>query len=353
MKFREFLTSFNRLVESCPSEALGAEARYVFLSDLHLGDGGRRDDLAHNRDLVQRALRDWYLERGYILILNGDIEDLSKFRLRDIRVAWCGLYALLDEFAAAGRLRKIVGNHDLGLLREKDYPYELIHGLSLTHAGKRIFAFHGHQASRFFVEYDYLSDFIVRYLAKPLRIRNSSISDDSKHRFKAERRIYRAARRLGIITISGHTHRPLFESLSKYDSLRWSIEELLKEYSTADAERRVDIVTLVGIYSEELERLGKKELRHGLSRGLYEEKSLLIPCLFNSGCATGKNGMTAIEIANGSIELVHWSAGPAVRDYIEREAISRDSVAGAGIARYVLRRDQLDQVFVRIELLAQ
>jgi len=353
MKFQEFLSSFTVLVESCPSEPLGAEARYVFLSDLHMGDGGRRDDLVHNRVLVQAALRDWYLDRGYVLVLNGDIEDLSKFRLRDIRIAWCGLYALFDEFGSRGKLRKIIGNHDLALLRERDYPYDLLHGLSLVRGAKRIFAFHGHQASRFFVRYDYLSDFIVRYLAKPLRIRNSSVSDDSRHRFKAERRIYRASRRLGIVTVSGHTHRPLFESLSKYDSLRWSIEDLLREYPLADHERKTDIAQLVEIYGAELERLGKKELRYGLTRGLYEEKSLLIPCLFNSGCATGKHGLTAIEISNGSIELVHWSAGAASREYIGRESLAKDTMPGSGIDRYVLRRDGLDQVFARIELLAR
>jgi hypothetical protein len=77
-----------------------------------------------------------------------------------------------------------------------------------------------------------------------------------------ERRIYKASKRLGLVSIAGHTHRPLFESLSKYDSLRYSMESLIRDYPRADK----------------------------------EERDFVIPCLFNTGCATGGSGLTAIEI---------------------------------------------------------
>jgi predicted phosphodiesterase len=350
MKFKDFLVSFSRLVTACPVEELTENDRYVFLSDLHLGDGGKRDDMEHNRSLVEAALERWYLPRGYTLVLNGDIEDLNKFPLAAIRAAWPKLYELFDAFAARGRLRKIVGNHDLSLLQEKEYPYPLLHGLSLEKDGRRVFICHGHQASRFFVKYDYLSEFIVRYLAKPLRIKNSSISGDSRRRFAAERRIYRAARTLGLVVLAGHTHRPLFESLSKYDSLRWSIEELLREYAIADAPQRRRLAELVGIYRGELERLSRKELKRDRSRSLYGEGPLLVPCLFNSGCATGKHGFTVLEIDRLTISLQHWASGGSARPYIEEEALFVDTIEGA-CARYTLKSDNLDQVFARIELL--
>ncbi len=350
MSKKEFLASFSRLMGACPAEALDEGGRYVFLSDLHLGDGGKGDDLAHNGRLVEAALEQWYLPRGYTLVLNGDVEDLNKFSLPAIRAAWARLYGIFDAFAAAGRLRKIIGNHDLALLQEKDYPYPLLHGLTLERNGKRIFVCHGHQASRFFVKYDYLSEFIVRYLAKPLRVKNSSISGDSRHRFKNERRIYRAARALGVMVVAGHTHRPLFESLSKYDSLRWAIEELLREYAISDVAQRPRIAELIGIYREELERLSRKELRKDLSRSLYGDGPLLVPCLFNSGCATGKHGITALEIDRLTISLQHWTDDAAARPYIAREALYVDRL-DEGTARYTLKADHLDQVFARIELL--
>jgi hypothetical protein len=246
-------------------------------------------------------------------------------------------------------------------LREKDYPYPLYHGLGLERGGRALFCFHGHQASKFFAKHNYLSGFVVRYLAKPLKVKNSNVSGDSRKKFKAERRIYRASKTLGIVSICGHTHRPLFESLSKYDSLRWSIEELLQRYMTSSGEERLKIVELVDLYRRECERLGKDDLRWDLSKGLYEENSLLIPCVFNSGCATGKNGITALEIegsavddsSRGKIGLVHWARGGRSRPYISQEALLRDRLDGVDATRYLLRQSDLDQVFARIELLAR
>ena len=360
MSFEEFFSSFSEFLESSPVLHLDGDSRIVFLSDLHMGDGGRSDDLEHNRDLAMTALERWYLERGYTLILGGDVEDLQKFKLGKIERAWGGLYGLFDAFAERGALYKLVGNHDLALIRESDYPYPLSHGLRLERGGRTIFCFHGHQASKLFVNYRYLGDFVVRYLAKPLKIKNASISGDSRQTFKAERRIYRASKKLGIVSICGHTHRPLFESLSKYDSLRWSIEELLCEYPAASPERKEKIAQLVGLYRAECERLGKAELRWDLSKSLYEEKALLIPCVFNSGCATGRKGITAIEIESspsaptgGRISLVHWANEGQARPYLVEEALLEDRIEGTGASRYLLRQAELDQVFARIDLLGR
>jgi UDP-2,3-diacylglucosamine pyrophosphatase LpxH len=353
VNFDDFLGSFREFLESSPALELDDGSRYVFISDLHMGDGGESDDLRNNRELATTSLARWYLDQGYTLILGGDIEDLQKFKLKRIRDAWPELYEAFDAFASRGKLWKLVGNHDLALLREKEQPYELHHGLALRRKGRTIFCFHGHQASRLFASYMYISDFVVRYLAKPLKIKNQSVSGDSRQRFKAERRIYRASKRLGLVSICGHTHRPLFESLSKYDSLRWSIEELLREYPASVGERRERIARLVELYRSECERLGRKELRWGLSKSLYEEKSLLIPCVFNSGCATGKHGMSAIELGGGSISLVHWAREGATRPYLLEEALLKDSFEGTPFSRFTLKQADLDYVFARIDLLGK
>ena len=361
MSSEDFVSSLSELVASSPKASLDGSARYVFLSDLHMGNGGGRDDLEPNRSLALAALSRWYLERGYVLILGGDVEDLQKFSLPAIRRAWGELYEIFDAFSQRGALWKLVGNHDLSLLREKGYPYPLYHGLGLERGGRSLFCFHGHQASKFFAKHNYLSGFVIRYLAKPLKVKNSNVSGDSRKKFKAERRIYRASKELGIVSICGHTHRPLFESLSKYDSLRWSIEELLRRYTTSSGDERLMIAELVDLYRRECERLGKDDLRWDLSKGLYEEHSLLIPCVFNSGCATGKNGITALEIegsatddsSRGKIGLVHWARGGRSRPYISQEALLRDRLDGVDATRYLLRQSDLDQVFARIELLAR
>lgn len=337
-------------MENSPEQTLDPNERYVIFSDLHMGNGGSQDDLVPNRSLVEGALRNFYLPNRYHLILNGDVEDLNKFKLSEVTVAWSVLYGIFNSFAQMGRFWKIVGNHDLYLLRQKEYPYPLYHGLSLQKDNQKLFIFHGHQASGFFNEFDYISEFLVRFLAKPLRIRNSSVSKNSKRRFSTERYIYKAARKMGIVAITGHTHRPLFESLTKYDSLRWSIEELLREYAIADSTERLRIIEMVDVYRTELERIAKKRKRRLVSKSLYDEGPLLVPCLFNSGCATGKHGITAIEIDRGNISLVHWATEGAARPYIEKEAQLKDSVDG-GLFRYTLHSEYLDQVFIRLSLL--
>lgn len=353
MKFSDFLGGFREFLDSSPVLPIADGSRYVFLSDLHMGDGGDSDDLQPNRELATTVLARWYLERGYTLILGGDIEDLQKFKAGAIRKAWSDLYSIFDAFAERGALWKLVGNHDLALLREKEPRYAVHHGLRLERGGRTLFCFHGHQASRLFAKYMYISDFVVRYLAKPVKFKNASISGDSRQRFKAERRIYRASKKLGIVSICGHTHRPLFESLSKYDSLRWSIEELLREYPEASADRRGRIAQLVELYNAECSRLGKAELRWGLSKSLYEEKSLLIPCVFNSGCATGKHGMTAIEIVGGRVFLAHWAREGMARPYLLEEALLKDGIGGTDISRYLIKQADLDYVFARIDLLGK
>lgn len=353
MKFKEFLASFAAFFSDCPREVIDRDSRLVFLSDLHMGDGGTRDDLAHNRELLEALLTRHYLGRGYILVLNGDIEDLSKFRYPDIRAAWASLYEVFDAFHRAGRLRKIVGNHDLALLKTRDYPYELIHGLALEHGPDRLFAFHGHQGSPFFTKHDYISHFVVRYLAKPLAIKNSSVDDHRKRRFRLEKRIYRASKTLGIASVIGHTHRPLFESRSKYDSLRWSIEELVAEYPSAPADRRAEISDLVGLYRSELARLGRKDLSRDLAGSRYDREHILVPCLFNSGCATGRHGITALELADGELSLVQWTGAEGPKPYILREALGTEPLEGTPNSRYILRRADLDHVFARIRLLGR
>jgi UDP-2,3-diacylglucosamine pyrophosphatase LpxH len=353
MNFSDFLGSFREFLGASPSLPIDELSRYVFLSDFHMGDGGERDDLRSNRELATTVLARWYLERGYTLILGGDIEDLQKFKLAQIRKAWAGMYEIFDAFAARGALWKLVGNHDFALLREKEQAYPLYHGLALERGGRVLFCFHGHQASRLFAKYRYLSDFVVRYLAKPFKFKNANISSDSRQRFKAERRIYRASKKLGIVSICGHTHRPLFESLSKYDSLRWSIEELLREYPESSEDRKARIAQLVDLYSSECSRLGKAELRWGLSKSLYEEKSLLIPCVFNSGCATGKHGISAIEIEGGRISLVHWAKEGSARPYLLEEALLKDGIEGTPFSRFTLKQAGLDYVFARIDLLGK
>lgn len=351
MDFEAYLPSFTKFLDSCPRENLDLAGRYLFISDLHAGDGGGRDDLERNRYLIESILDRWYLERDYTLVLNGDIEELQKFRLPDIRAAWPGLFATFDSFHEREKLRKIVGNHDNDLLDLRDYPWPLYPGLILQSGNDRVTVFHGHQSSDLYSKYENMTGFLIRYVVKPLHIRNSGgLPKDARRRFAKERRIYRAARKLGVLAITGHTHHPLFESLSKYDNIRFTVEDLMGEYARANPDRQASIAETVMMLRGEMARLSAKKERRRKTQSLYGDTPFLVPCLFNSGSATGKHGITAIEIVDGVISLVYWTVGENTRPYIARESRSVDGIDG-DIWRYTIHSDQLETVFARIKLL--
>ncbi len=348
MRFEEFFQSYTYLINHVPCETSDTNKKYVILSDLHLGDGGPKDDLRHNKYLIE-SLLPYYLQNGYSLILNGDIEDLNKFSYPDIRSAWDTLFRIFHDFHQEKRLIKIVGNHDLALLNEQDYPFPLHHGFVLNLAGKKIFMLHGHQSSNFFLKYGYLSEYIVKYLLKPLSIKNSSVSESSRRSFSAEKLFYKAARRLGILTIIGHTHRPLFESLTKYDSIRWKLEQLLDEFPQLEKAEQEQKKASIVYYKQELEHLVKKKKHKYLSRNLHNTNHFLVPCLFNSGCATGRHGITALEIEPHTISLVHWGQDHGIKPFIKSEALAVTEIHDR-IFRHTLKRDKLAGLFLRMEL---
>ncbi len=349
MKFKDFFQSYTNFIHNAHCETLDKHKKYVILSDLHLGDGGPKDDLWHNKFLIESLLL-YYLQNEYSLILNGDIEDLNKFSYSDIRLSWDSLFSIFREFYQKNRLIKIVGNHDIALFNESDYPFPLHQSFVLHAADKKILMLHGHQSSNFFLKYGYLAEFLVKYLFKTLSIKNSGVSGDSKRRYSTEKYFYKAARQMGILTIIGHTHRPLFESLSKYDSIRWKLEHLLNEYPRLEKPEQIKQKETIMYYRKELERIVKKKRHKNLSRNLYSTNHLLVPCLFNSGCATGKHGITALEIDADTISLVHWGQEHVIKSFTRSEALAATEIHGK-IFRHTLKQDCLTGLFLRMELM--
>ncbi|HKL85964.1 MAG TPA: metallophosphoesterase [Treponemataceae bacterium] len=350
MKYSEFYSVFKNFLDNAPIEKLDETRSYVFLSDLHMGNGGSRDDLTRHRTLLTAALGKWYLKENYILVLNGDIEDLNKFLLSDINKAWKEVLEIIGSFSDKGNLRKIIGNHDVDLLVTRNYPWKLYEGIIFKYGKRKIFVFHGHQASNLYVRFDFLSEFLVRWFLRPLHIRNISVSKNSRRRFRTEKRIYRAAKSLGILAIAGHTHRPLFESMSKYDNITLILENLIQKYVDSPQDKKRKIRTQINLYRKELISLAAEKENIKKTQSLYGAGPLLIPCLFNSGSATSKNGFNALEIRDGKISLVYWTDGKADRPYIASEALKKISV-DSRFFRYTLQSERLDSIFTRIELL--
>ncbi len=344
-------STLQRLFDAAPRMALGADHRLVILSDFHLGDGGPHDDFRHNAALMRAVLRDHYLRSGYTLVLNGDIEELQRFRIQAVRSRWKELYELFGEFRRQTGLYKLIGNHD-GALRHLGPNGEqpLLDGLRFTYGGNTLFVFHGHQATIFFERFNYVSGFFLRYFANVLRIRNVPVTYESQRKYRIEHRVYDFSTSRGIVSIIGHTHRPLFESLSMIDTIQFRIEQLCRDYPEVSPLAQREIEAAIEGYRQELSRLWESDREEGSRGSLYNEQ-LYIPCLFNSGCAVGKRGVTAIEIADGAILLVQWSEGALGERTVGGEDQPILRLGTTDYVRTVLKQDRLDYVFARIKLL--
>ncbi|NTV01475.1 MAG: metallophosphoesterase [Chlorobiaceae bacterium] len=343
------------LLRKAPAISLDDSSRVVIFSDLHIGDGGRSDDFLHNAHLFETLLEEYYLKESFSLVLNGDIEELMKFSCASIANAWKGLYDLFLRFRQSGFFWKIYGNHDIGLIEEKAYPLQpwLVESLAFRYGNDTLLLFHGHQASPFLkTPFSIIGgplSYFLRYIAKPAGIRNYSVSYKSRRRYAIEKAVYEFSNRAGIISIIGHTHRPLFESLSKVDALNYRIEELCRGYPSADRGRRLMIEQEIRQLKEELDGCYHKGLRKSLRSGRYG--NITIPSIFNSGCAIGKRGITAIEIDEGKIRLVYWHNG-RLAGSVPHEGRDWQELGSSGYTRVVLNEDRLDYVFSRIRLLA-
>jgi UDP-2,3-diacylglucosamine pyrophosphatase LpxH len=339
--------SLEALWDAAPVRPLTDDSKVAILSDWHMGDGGPNDDFRKNAAVMLEALEGYYEPRGWTLVLNGDIEEYLRARPEAIRRAWAPVFACLDRFRAAGRLVRLVGNHEIraGLeaFVEAHRPFDG-ESVKFDYQGHTLFLFHGHQAGTMNSgRFNRFIGWSLRVFANTLRIGNPSISNDNAKKIRLEKTVYEFSRARGALSIIGHTHRPLFESLSRQEASAYHLERLCRRWAKATGDRRQAILDAVGRYrhrgSDQPGDLHLTDLVYG---------DVVVPCLFNSGCAVGKRGFTALEIKKGKMALTFWS--DAARS-ARLKGEYKPSTVLAGAQRFVLRRERLDYLFSRIELL--
>ncbi len=353
-----YSTIRERLEKRGAVHTLTSESRIVIISDLHMGNGSKNDDFVPHADLFMKVLGEYYYRKGYTLVLNGDVEELQKNSIEGIHRQWHEIYNLFSGFHEEKRLYKIAGNHDSKLLSISldKLKYPLIDALRLNYKDDEILIFHGHQFSMAYESFNEILGFFLRYVAKTLQIKNKSAAHNSRRRWKIEKRAYDFSRQSKILSILGHTHRPLFESLSKVDSLIHEIEKGCRQYVDQGESSGGDVEARIMALKRELIRIQTEKAKEAFISQIYS-KGLVIPCLFNAGCVIGKRGMTAIEINGDEISLVLWktrSGDQGSDNSKEIRSINKDRVPLAefpGIKRRVIKRDDLRYIFTRINLL--
>ncbi|MEQ8581637.1 MAG: hypothetical protein RIC30_18175 [Marinoscillum sp.] len=341
------------LFSQSPTFELTNADKWVVFSDLHMGDGGSTDDFRTNSDLFIRALKEHYLPGEFGLILNGDVEEMQRFSLRKIFKQWKSVYEVFDQFRDQTSLLKTIGNHDLelGMMKDLPFDYEHLDGFVFNYKEEKLFFFHGHQASKRFQKHNELIGFTLKYFANPLGIKNYSVAHSSKKQYKIEKRAYHYSAYRKVVSVIGHTHRPLFESMHKVERLKYKIEQLCREYVEDVANRTETLVKSILSHKKDLKKYVKQVRDTNFQNYVYNT-IFNIPCLFNSGCVIGKRGMTCLEIEDGKIRLVHWFDGNINKKYLQKTGYQPQQIPGTDYYRMVINEESLDYVFTRIKFLA-
>jgi hypothetical protein len=167
-----------------------------------------------------------------------------------------------------------------------------------------------------------------------------------------EKKAYAFSLENNCISIIGHTHRALFESLGRFEFIKFEIERLCRDYPSSSGEDRERIAAEVQALRTELSKLGRSERRHVLRGSLYGDE-FPVPCLFNAGSAIGRKGINAIELDREEISLVYWFAEGEGKKFVSRGNYRVDKIPGTRSRRTILNTDRLEYVKARIELLGQ
>ncbi|MCL2411870.1 MAG: metallophosphoesterase [Treponema sp.] len=323
--------------------------KILIISDLHMGSGSV-DDLSYNGAMLTNILEEYYFKNGWYLVLNGDVEELHKFSLDYIREKWAGLYMVFNLFARENRLYKIAGNHDEQLLAIRNTGYPIHSVIKIETGVIPAYVYHGHQLSSVYGRFNRFLGIGARYLLKPFRIKNISAARSPYKRFSIEKRAYAFSIRNQCLSIIGHTHRPLFESLGRFDYIKFEIEKLCREYPASSGEERIKIENEVSALRNELGKLKKKERRDVHRQSLYGDE-LPVPCLFNSGSVLDKKGINAIEMTNEDIALIYWFTEGKGKKFVTRGGYEIEYLDNSPYRRVVLNQNKLDYISACIKLL--
>ena len=309
--------------------------KYVIMSDQHMGDGTRgSDDFRQNREAYKTALR-YYFDGGYRLVSMGDVEELWECDHPDIRETYPDVYDEEKRFYENARLYRIYGNHDifwknasfLHTFLDPLFPGITVHGsVLLQGTDGRIFLAHGHQGEFFSDRAWRFSRRVIRSIWKPLQrafgFKNTGAAQNRKKRTIKEWMYYQWARVNKLVFIAGHTHRAMFASQSKIDRMRSSIAILIEEASRLDPGTQEYRATVDALHRRkgELQEVMDREFEDAPETPL-DPSGAPSPCYFNDGCCSYTNGLTAIELDEGTISLVKWDRQTHNRTVYETDSL--------------------------------
>ncbi|MFN2456785.1 MAG: metallophosphoesterase [Chitinophagaceae bacterium] len=287
-----------------------ATSKFIIFSDQHKGRRNGADDFMLCEPNYLAAL-DYYNQNGYYFIALGDCEELWENTLTSVKREHQPSFEKEIQFIPRNAFIKIFGNHDLHWQNDPLAPFQLkeIYGvevpiyegvvlqLILPNKVVNIFCTHGHQGDKV-SDGNRFSKFFISKIWAPLqaflKINPNTPAYDGHLKTLHNNLMYEwSAQQENLLLITGHTHQPLFESLTH-------LERLYRQLLFA---RRQEDVSLIASLEKEI------QVRKYEYSSVSEDYVAMKPYYFNSGCCCFSDGdITGIEIADGSLRLIKWQA---------------------------------------------
>jgi predicted phosphodiesterase len=284
--------------------------RFIIFSDQHKGSKNGADDFMPAEKNYLTALQ-YYNDHKFHFISLGDSEELWENTVMQVMKHNQPSFDKEKLFVSRNAFTKIVGNHDLDwevdplapayLQKIYDVPMVVLQGIILeTTIGEktlRIFCTHGHQGD-LQSDGNWFSKFFVTKVWAPLqsylRINPNTPAYDQQLKTTHNQMMYEwALEQKDLILITGHTHQPVFESLTHFERLQKQHREALYQHNPEWAR------------ALENEMRWRSADHIALTEDYLDSK----PVYFNSGCCCFADGdITGLEIADGYIRLIKWKA---------------------------------------------
>ena len=322
---------------------LKENSRVIIFSDQHRGAKNGADDFMKAEPCYLKAL-EYYFQNKFQFISLGDSEELWENTLMQVKKHNTITFEAEKKFILQDRFFKVFGNHDLfwdnsllasqqlktiygkklrvfeGIILEveRHNEQEEIGNRQLATDTKDItdikkksgekndvlpiancltlFLTHGHQGDAS-SDGNWFSKFFVSNIWAPLqsylRVNFNTPAYDEDLKTTHNLIMYEwSAKYKNLILITGHTHQPVFESLTHPEKLYRKLGDAIKANRTDEANK----------IESEIKKRG---------RGYQTTPTQYLnvkPSYFNSGCCCYSDGdITGIEITHKKISLVKWS----------------------------------------------
>jgi predicted phosphodiesterase len=284
--------------------------RFIIFSDQHKGAKNGSDDFRTAEPGYLAALEHYYRE-GFHLISLGDCEELWENLVWPVMSKNKSTTEAEKKFVAVNRFTKVFGNHDLFWNNDPfaSFYLKIMYGetvkvyegvvLQTNANGKEtnIFLTHGHQGDGQ-SDGNPISAWIVSRIWAPLqsylKINPNTPAYQKEMKTAHNRFMYEWSKEQNNpVLITGHTHQPVFASLTH-------LERLYKQLIAAEKENNSN-----AIHSLKKE-IGFRQNEYDYVRANYMHMK---PFYFNTGCCCFTDGdITGIEIADGMIRLIKWKS---------------------------------------------